>query len=346
MNNENNDHPSERDIILARIKEDELLKALRDEVDQFRQLQSRSEQQYFEEVAAGHPELEKFPVNAKELREIENEAIAKRRLGFDHHVREQRDNYDKERGFQDSQYGVRIQFWKDIYEEPLPPIDKEDRAYLFDQGFHNTGPERTDDFRNPDFVFGHEIEPDGFVNQMRENSFDFWKSMDRKYPSELVESELKTNLIHPVLDFTPWGIGPERDDLADAEIYHANLDWRVNGDRYDDERWQAEYKLAHEPQFFTIGGARIIPERDLPGIKGEFLENLVTENDRIINQYPASEQSQISTPLNQLVDQFTNQVTEDHEFLPHLSDDGVREIFDMERHEVFERYRKDQELER
>lgn len=262
--NQNHNDDPEREIILDRIKEDLQLQDLREEVDQLRQSQAQKQIEFLEAAGEKHPHFAELAEKAKRLFEVEGDAIDKRRLGYDHHIEQERESIDIEDAAElelegDPDYLDRMEFWKEKlnYDRELPEIDPSDEAYRHDLGFHNTGSERTDDFRNEGFVFGHESRPDSIFNQLRLESYEFWKQATWEYPPDLIESELKTNLIHPVLDFRPNGLLPEADEFYEAERLYLNIQWRTSHDRYDDESWRLEYQKGNLPRLFEIGGREL-----------------------------------------------------------------------------------------
>lgn len=343
------DDDFERDIVLQRIKEDEMLADLREEVDQFRRSQLEAEEKFFNEVAKDHPWFAEYARDAKELREEESLYIDDQRLGADYRIKEERLVDDNETAYREalegnSKYLERIEHWQEKlnYDSRLPDIDPADKQY-YSNFYHLPGDSRSD-FRTPDFEFEHDARPDSFVNQYRLKSYEFWRSMNEKYPWDLVESELKANMIDPILDFRPRGLSKEDDIAFEAYSHHAEIEWRVVGDSREEERFLNEAERAYEDHMHHHE-AQISEEREMIVLERHFLapdaDLLVCEDNPFMGHQIDNLPEQILSD-----DQVSiNQHREHLEALYELTEDDICEIFQISPEE-YEWYRTNSEDER
>lgn len=348
MNQNNDNDDFERDIVLKRIKEDEQLKDLREEVDQFRNSQLESEEKFFDNVAKEHPWFAEYAKDAKELRAEESNDIHNRRLGNDHRIHEQRSIEDDDTAYHESlegnsNYLERIKHWEDKlnYEPNSPDIDLENRAYRADH-FHLPGDPRPD-FRGTTFEFEHEERADSFINQYRLKSYEFWHSMNEKYPWDLVDSELKANMVDPILGFLPRGLSKVDDIAYEAYSHHSEIEWRVVGDSRQEERFLADAERAYEEQLHHQE-AQLSEELEL-----EFLERSSRFNDDLLirenNPFMGYQNDEAPEYVFSNDPVSIDQHRDHFEALYELTDDDLTEIFQLTKSEI-EEYNRNDERER
>lgn len=340
----------ERDIVLQRIKEDEQLSDLREEVDQFRRSQLESEEKFFNEVAKDHPWFAEFAQDAKELRAEESNDIQNRRLGIDYRIHQERLIEDDDTAYHESldgnsKYLERIKHWENkLNHEPnAPDIDPANRAHHADH-FHLPGDSRPD-FRGTTFEFEHEERPDSFINQYRLKSYEFWCSMDEKYPWDLVDSELKANMVDPILGFLPKGISRGDDIAYEAYSHHSEIEWRVVGDSRQEERHLADAERAYEEQVHHQE-AQLSEELELEFLERSSLDPydddlLVRENNPFMGYHNDKSPEYVfsNDPVS------IAQHREHLEALYELTDDDLTEIFQLTKSEI-EEYTRDDERDR
>lgn len=350
IQNNNSNDDFERDIVLQRIKEDEQLKDLREEVDQFRRSQLQSEEKFFNDVAKEHPWFAEYARDAKELRAEESNDIYNRRLGIDYRIHTDRLIEDDDIAYDEAlngnlKYRERIEHWENKlnYEPNSPDIDPENRAYQADH-FHLPHDSRPD-FRGSTFEFEHEEKPDSFINEYRLKSYEFWRSMNEKYPWDLVDSELKANMVDPILGFLPRRISQDHDIAYEAYSHHSEIEWRVVGDTRMEQRAMAEAERAYEDEMHHQA-AQISEELEIALLERGFQDHddddlVIRENNPFMG-YPANEIpehvfSNNSTSINQYRHEF--------EALYELTDDDICEIFQISPSE-YEQLRTNDERDR
>lgn len=239
--------------VLERLQENQKLQELRNEVDEYRANELNKEDAFFGKIAEKHSWFAEYQEDAKYLRDMETKEIAKERNLFDNELKLDHYMRDHDWDFEERSNGYygyqeRMIEWSNKLGLDYEPEFQRSQDYL--RSHHSSYSDGTlygpTDFRHKEFKLEstEESEPT-FGHEMLKDKYDFWSSMNQKYPRDLVDAELRANFTDPVFDFKDrFTISDDR-ELTDAYGRHSHLEWTMLGD----SRMEAEFERnCHEQE--------------------------------------------------------------------------------------------------